>query len=71
MASSAARATGPSIPEPVFSNVLIAGNNPAEVDAVAARVMGFDIERLPIVHRAFDDHVLPIAKYAASRPDMP
>ena len=51
---------GPIDPEPVFSNVLIAGNNPAEVDAAAARVMGFDIEQLPIVRRAFDGHVLPI-----------
>jgi uncharacterized protein (DUF362 family) len=51
---------GPTDPEPVFSNVLIAGGNPAEVDAVAARLMGFDIERLPIVSHAFDAHALPI-----------
>jgi uncharacterized protein (DUF362 family) len=52
---------GPLDPEPVFSNVLIAGDNPAEVDAVAARLMGFNIEYLPIVHHAFDPHHLPIA----------
>jgi len=51
---------GPTDPDPVFSNVLIAGGNPAEVDAVAARVMGFDLERLPIVCHAFDAHSLPI-----------
>jgi uncharacterized protein (DUF362 family) len=51
---------GPTDPMPVFSNVLIAGGNPAEVDAVAARVMGFDLERLPIVRHAFDAHALPI-----------
>jgi uncharacterized protein (DUF362 family) len=51
---------GPTDPEPVFSNVLIAGGNPAEVDAVAARLMGFDTERLPIVSHAFDAHALPI-----------
>jgi hypothetical protein len=28
---------------------------------VAARLMGFAIERLPIVDRAFDPHALPIA----------
>jgi hypothetical protein len=49
---------GPIDPDPVFSNVLIAGENPAEVDAVAARLMGFEIERLPIVIRAFDAHDL-------------
>jgi uncharacterized protein (DUF362 family) len=51
---------GPTDPDPVFSNVLIAGGNPAEVDAVAARLMAFDIEHLPIVSRAFDAHALPI-----------
>ena len=51
---------GPTDPDPVFSNVLIAGGNPAEVDAVAARVMGFDIDRLPLVSHAFDAHSLPI-----------
>jgi uncharacterized protein (DUF362 family) len=53
---------GPTDPEPVMSNVLIAGASPAEVDAVAARVMGFDVEGLPIVSRAFDDHPLPIGR---------
>ena len=53
---------GPTDPEPVHSNVLIAGGNPAEVDAAAARLMGFDIGRLPIVSRAFDSHPLPIGR---------
>jgi hypothetical protein len=51
----------------VLSNVLIAGGNPAEVDAVAARVMGFDIERLPIVSHAFDAHALPIGATSIDR----
>jgi uncharacterized protein (DUF362 family) len=51
---------GPTDPEPVYSNVIIAGSNPAEVDAAAAQLMGFDIARLPIVSRAFDIHPLPI-----------
>ena len=61
---------GPTDPVPVFSNVLIAGGNPAEVDAVAARVMGFDIERLPIVSRAFDAHALPIAATSHRSPHV-
>jgi uncharacterized protein (DUF362 family) len=51
---------GPTDPEPVRSNVLVAGRNPAEVDAACARLMGFDVERLPIVRHAFDVHDLPI-----------
>jgi uncharacterized protein (DUF362 family) len=58
---------GPTDPVPVFSNVLIAGGNPAEVDAAAARVMGFDIDRLPIVSHAFDAHALPIATTSIDR----
>ena len=58
---------GPTDPEPVGSNVLIAGGNPAEVDAVAARLMGFDIERVPIVSRAFDTHPLPIGGTSIDR----
>jgi hypothetical protein len=53
---------GPTDPEPVHSNVLIAGNNPAEVDAAAAGIMGFAIDSLPIVTRAFDPHELPIGR---------
>ena len=58
---------GPIDPDPVMSNVLIAGENPAEVDAVAARLMGFEIERVPIVSRAFDAHELPIAREPLDR----
>jgi len=58
---------GPLDPEPVLANVLIAGGNAAEVDAVAARVMGFDIARLPIVSRAFDSHALPIGETPLDR----
>jgi hypothetical protein len=58
----AGEGNGPLDPEPVLANVLIAGDNAAEVDAVAARVLGFDIARLPIVSRAFDSHALPIGE---------
>jgi uncharacterized protein (DUF362 family) len=53
---------GPTDPEPVRADVLIAGDNPAEVDAAAARLMGFAIDRLPIVCGAFAVHDLPIAR---------
>jgi len=51
---------GPLCPDPADSRVLLAGSNPAEVDALACRLMGFDPEDLPIVARAFDAHRWPI-----------
>jgi uncharacterized protein (DUF362 family) len=51
---------GPLCPDPVNSGVLVAGTNPAVVDAAVARLMGFDPECLPIVHEAFAKHPLPI-----------
>lgn len=55
---------GPLCPDMVESNVLVAGSNPAEVDAVVARLMGFDPCKVPIVAHAFDAHKWPIATRA-------
>lgn len=52
---------GPLCPDAVQSGVLVAGSNPASVDAVCARLMGFDPRSIPIVARAFDPHRWPIA----------
>lgn len=52
---------GPLSPEPVNSRVLFAGLNPAEVDAVACKLMGFDLEKIPIVKMAFSPHRFPIS----------
>ena len=52
---------GPICPDAVMSGVLLAGADPAAVDAVACRVMGFDPARIPIVRHAFDPHRMPIA----------
>jgi uncharacterized protein (DUF362 family) len=53
---------GPICPDPVESGVLVAGENPAEIDAVCARLMGFDPADLPIVRHAFAEHRWPIAR---------
>jgi uncharacterized protein (DUF362 family) len=53
---------GPLCPDPVQSGVLLSGVNPAEVDAVAARLMGFDPRALPVVAHAFDAHPWPVSK---------
>ncbi|HEY2787282.1 MAG TPA: DUF362 domain-containing protein [Fimbriiglobus sp.] len=52
---------GPLSPDPAPSGVLLGGTNPAAVDAVACRLMGFDPATLPIVSRAFDPHRWPIS----------
>jgi uncharacterized protein (DUF362 family) len=53
---------GPLDPDPVTSRVLICSDNPGEADAVAAKLMGFAIDRLSIVREAFTEHRWPIAK---------
>jgi len=52
---------GPLCPDPVQSNVLISGTNPAEVDAVVAKLMGFDPNKIPIIKQAFEPHRFPIS----------
>ncbi len=51
---------GPVAGIPKQTGVLLAGPNPVAVDAVCARLMGFDYTKLPIVFRAFDEHRFPL-----------
>jgi uncharacterized protein (DUF362 family) len=55
---------GPLCPFPAPSRVMLAGRNPAVVDAVAARLMGFEPSDLPIVAGAFASHRWPITRDA-------
>jgi hypothetical protein len=52
---------GPLCPKPVKSNVLITGTDPAGVDAVAARLMGYDPLNIPLIREAFADHRWPVS----------
>ena len=52
---------GPLNPDPADSRVMIFGDNPAVVDACAARLIGFDPLALPIIRNAFSEHCWPIA----------
>jgi len=52
---------GPLCPDPVPSNVLVSGTNPAVVDAVVGKLMGFSPDALPIIKNAFETHRWPIA----------
>ncbi len=42
------------------AGLVVAGGNPVAVDAVCARVMGFDPAKLPLVAGAFAPHALPL-----------
>ncbi len=52
---------GPLCPDAVQSNILVSGTNAAEVDAVVAKLMGFDPYKIPIIKHAFEFHRFPIS----------
>lgn len=61
-AIAAGEGNGPMDPDRRDMGVVIAGSNPAEVDAAAAVLMGFDPQRIPTIREAFRPHALPIAR---------
>ncbi|MBI4868477.1 MAG: DUF362 domain-containing protein [Candidatus Wallbacteria bacterium] len=48
----AGESEGPLSPEPKRAGLLVAGENPAYVDAVLARLMGYNVSRIPTVYQA-------------------
>ena len=54
---------GPLDPTPRRAGVILAGANPVAVDLVCTRLMGFDYQRLPILHRALDEHPLALTDF--------
>ena len=57
---------GPLSPDPVNSRVLLAGDNPAKVDAIACKLMGFDPRSIPLVREAFADHPMRLCAKSLS-----
>jgi uncharacterized protein (DUF362 family) len=45
---------GPLAPDPVSAGVLIAGFSPVTVDVVGASLMGFDIDKIPLIRKALE-----------------
>jgi hypothetical protein len=45
---------GPLEPTPRASGLIIAGFSPAIVDSVCARLMGFDPDKIPLIHHALE-----------------
>ena len=54
---------GPMNPDPLPAGVLLFGVNPPSVDAVAAYLMGFDPDCIPIVRQAFRCKHYPLADW--------
>ena len=55
---------GPMAGDPVESDVVIGGTDPVAVDMVAARVMGFDWRKIPMIREAFSLRELPVTRLA-------
>jgi len=53
---------GPVAGEPKYTGLIIMGLDPAAVDAVAAKLMGFRINKLKIVLNAFEKNEFPISQ---------
>jgi uncharacterized protein (DUF362 family) len=53
---------GPVSPEPFGAGVIVAGHNPVAIDAVSSTLMGFDINKIPMIKNAMmiDESDLPL-----------
>lgn len=61
---------GPVAPDPVPAGVLMAGFNPAAIDSVAASLMGFDIDKIPLIKKALQDTNRSSPLYFGRRDDI-
>ncbi len=52
---------GPMDPDPLDSRVVLFGTDPGCVDAASASLMGFDVDKIPIVRQAFHSRGYPIS----------
>ena len=54
---------GPAAPDRMEAGVLVAGFNPVAVDCAAARLMGFDPQRIAVLRESFAPSDLPLAPF--------
>jgi uncharacterized protein (DUF362 family) len=57
---------GPEAPDPRQTGLLISGTNAVAVDAVCARVMGFDWQKIPSIKNAFSIRDYPLCDFEHS-----
>jgi len=55
---------GPLAPDPRPCGLLIGGVNPVAVDCVCARLMGFDVAKIPMLRNAFSIGRLPLVDFS-------
>lgn len=55
---------GPMMPDPVKMGYVICGNNPVAIDAVCAKLMGFNPLKIPSISNSFDINKYPICDFA-------
>jgi len=60
----AGEGNGPEAPDPKHTGLLIAGSNPVAVDAVCAKLMGFDWQKIPAIKSAFNIRHYPICSFS-------
>jgi hypothetical protein len=57
----AGEGNGPMAPDPKLCGIILAGTNPLAVDCVAATLMGFEWQKLPVLRAAFEMRQLDFA----------
>ena len=55
---------GPMAPDAKPCGVILAGSHPVAVDCVAAEIMGFDWQKLPLLRKSFQIRDLPLVSFA-------
>jgi hypothetical protein len=60
----AGEGNGPMDPDPVPAGLVVFGAHPASTDAACAHLMGFDIDRIPIVREAFECSEYPLTTWS-------
>jgi len=59
----AGEGNGPEAPDPFPAGMLIAGTNPVAVDAVCAKIMGFDWQKIPSIKNAYNIQHYPLCDF--------
>jgi uncharacterized protein (DUF362 family) len=59
----AGEGSGPEAPDPKHTGLLIIGTNPVAVDAVCAKIMGFDWQKIPSIKNAFYINHYPLCDF--------
>ncbi len=61
----AGEGNGPLDPRPKAAGLVLAGGNPVAVDLVCSQLMGFELDRLPVLKRATGGAELPLTSFRA------